>query len=140
MGIGDPACDRQAKTRALAPHTSGITAVETIEYMRQLISRNSNPAVFNDQRYDAIGFENAETYLAPARRELDGVIEQDHCEASNQLTVAFDRRVVEIADDHSDLLRLRKRSRRCCCVEGEIVELKLLSLDFTITRIGASKH
>src|SRR2546425_889724 len=99
--------------------------------MWQLVSRNANATVFDHQCCDAVRFENAEAYLAPARRELDGVIKQDHCEAPDELAVAFDRRAVEIADDHSHFLRLRKRSRGCGSVEREIVELKLPSLDFT---------
>src|SRR5205085_4689563 len=82
--VSDPLGNGESKPRsvdrAVAAAACGVSAVEALEYVRQLIGGNADARVFDDEHRMLVRRTDANTYAAAAGRELHGVVQEDHDE------------------------------------------------------------
>ncbi len=140
MRVSYPSGDGQSETGALAPTAGRIATIEAIKNMRELIIRNPDATVFDNERGGIVVGKHAQSHLTAGWSELYCVVEEDHHQSPNELAVSLDYGGVEVPDDHAHLLRLRDGSCGRGGIESQIVELKFFSLDGSVSSVGTRKH
>ena len=105
--------------------------------MRQLIGRDTDAGVLHDQRRPLRRRANADTHAAAGRRELHGVVEEDHDHLPEERRIALHRRLVELLDFDGHALGQRDDARRAGGIQRQIVQVDALARDRPLSGVGA---
>src|SRR3989441_654142 len=108
--VGDPAGDREAQAGALRLPPRLVSPVEALEHVGELRGGDPNPRVRDDDGRPAVHGCNVEPDATARGRELDGVVEHDQEQLTDQSRITGDPRLFERADVDPDRLVLRDRA------------------------------
>src|SRR5207302_2611523 len=86
--VGDPAGDREAQAGALRLPARLVSPVEALEHVGELRNRDPDPRVRDDDSRPGVHRCNIEADAAARGRELDGVVEHDQEQLTDESWIA----------------------------------------------------
>src|SRR4051812_45411022 len=101
MLLGDPLRDRESEASPLGPSAAvgtgprDVASIEPLEDMGDLVVRNAGATIGHRQPRRAVDATNTNLHRRVLVRELDGVVEQDEDELTEQRRIAENRRLLE---------------------------------------------
>src|SRR6266550_1948903 len=140
MFAGNPTGDGQTKSGALRPAACRLSAKKSLKNPPQLHGFDADASIGHREHGRPIDHRHPDMHVSPRIGELDGIVEDDHHQLTDERRVAFDRRLLELVDSDLDVLLPGHDACRAGGVDGDVVEEDPFLLDLPLACIGSREY